>query len=100
MSSQQPTQHTDSSTQTPLPPLNQHQENSELITSPVARTLVEQYNDTTRQNTGTKFVENQSLVLDEEEEQFQTEFGDELSFLVERSCQMQEPKETFMPYIY
>jgi hypothetical protein len=38
--------------------------------------------------------------IEEEEVKSQTEFGDELSFLVEQSCQMQEKKETFMPYIY
>lgn len=36
----------------------------------------------------------------QDEEMFQTEYGDELSFLIERSCQMQDTVPNFMPYIY
>ncbi|PRP76594.1 hypothetical protein PROFUN_15003 [Planoprotostelium fungivorum] len=37
--------------------------------------------------------------LSTEEEAFQTEFGDELSFLVENSCAMDPKPPQFMPYI-
>lgn len=35
----------------------------------------------------------------EEEEKFQTEFGDELSFLMESRMNVEEKQATFMPYI-
>jgi hypothetical protein len=39
--------------------------------------------------------------LDTDDSAFETEFGDELSFLVDNACKIREPpKPQHMPYIY
>lgn len=42
---------------------------------------------------------NISFSLQDDDEAYETEFGDELSFLVE-NVQLKEQKQSFMPYIY
>jgi hypothetical protein len=44
---------------------------------------------------------NKQKELDTDDSAFETEFGDELSFLVDNACKIREPpKPQHMPYIY